>query len=77
MFEMHRPLLVQANKSYEMATISKDEFIDILKQISGQLEESIKCLQPEAEGTKEANQAKMAMKALAEVKEAIFFSDFL
>ena len=60
-----------------IGAITKDEFLSTLKKISSQLEESIKCLEPEAEGTKEAYQAKMAKKALSGIKELIFFSDFI
>jgi len=77
LFEMHRPMMVKANRDYESGDISKEEFLNTLRKISCQLEESIKCLQPEAEGTKEAYQAKLANKALKGIKELIFFSDFL
>ena len=65
------------NSFSKTGAISKEEFLNTLKKISCQLEESIKCLQPEAEGTKEAYQAKLANKALKGIKELIFFSDFL
>ena len=39
--------------------------------------EIIKCLSEEEDGSKEANQAKLASKSLAEIKEIIFFSDYL
>ena len=65
------------NSFSKTGAISKEEFLNTLKKISCQLEESIKCLQPEAEGTKEAYQAKLATKALKGIKELIFFSDFL
>ena len=77
LYEMARPLLVQANNNYETGTVSKDEFIRSLKGIAFHLEESLKCLAFEEEGTKEGNQAKCAAKSLAEVKEIIFFSDFI
>ena len=77
LYEMHRPMLIKYNKAYELGAIKKEEFIKNLKKIQASLEESIKCLLPEAEGTKEAYQAKLATKALSSVKEFIFFSDFL
>ena len=57
--------------------MSKNEFLSSLQEISRQLEESIKCLSEEEDGSKEANQAKLASKSLAEIKEIIFFSDYL
>lgn len=77
LYEMHKPMMVKANKGYQTGDITKDEFLKTLKKISIQLEESVKCLEVEADGTKEAYQAKMATKALSGVKELIFFSDFL
>ena len=77
LYEMYRPMSVQANKSYDLGQISKDDFIATLKTLSVQLEESVKCLLPEAEGTKACYQGKLAAKALTDIKEAIFFSDFL
>ena len=74
---MHRPLLITVNKAFESGSISKDNFLDELKRITAYLEESIKCLTPEAEGTKEAYQAKLAAKSLSGIKEIIFFSEFL
>ena len=74
---MHRPLLIKANKAYESGAITKEEFVKNLKKIQISLEESQKCLQPEADGTKEAYQGKMASKAMAGIKELIFFSDFI
>ena len=70
-------MLIKANKDYERNLINKAEFIAILRKLSGQLEESIKCLEPEAEGTKEKHQAGLATKALTGIKELIFFSDFI
>lgn len=77
LFELHRPLLIKANKSYASGSISKEDFIKALKKISIQLEESVKCLKVEAEGTKEAYQAQLAAKALTGIKEIVFFSDFI
>ena len=74
---MHRPMLAQATGNYENGTISKDLFLESLKNISFQLEESIKCLTDEEEGTKEGDQAKSAIKSLAEIKEILFFSEFI
>ena len=37
LYEMHRPMLVQASSNYENGTISKDEFITSLKNISLQV----------------------------------------
>lgn len=77
LYEMHRPMLIKANRDYERNHINKAEFLTILKQISAQLEESIKHLEPEAEGTKEKHQCVLASKALTSIKDLIFFSDFL
>ena len=74
---MHRPMMVLSNHLYESGKMSKKEFLSDLKRISFNLEESVKCLQTEPEGTKEALQGKLAVKALAGVKELIFFADFL
>lgn len=70
-------MLIKANKSYESGCISKDDFLVSLRNISQILEESVKCLQAEAEGTKEALQASMASKALTGIKEILFFSEFI
>ena len=77
LFDLHRPMMVQANQAYAKGEIKKDEFIQTLKKISSNLEESVKCLLPEAEGTKEAYVCQLAQKALNGIKEVIFFSDFL
>ena len=77
LYELNRTILAQSTKHYETGTISKNEFLSSLKSISSQFEESIKCLSVEEEGSKEANQAKLAAKSLAEIKELIFFSDFI
>ena len=77
LYEIHKPMMVKANRDYQTGNIKKEEFLNNLKNISCLLEESILCLQPEAEGTKEAYQAKLAKKALSGIKELIFFSDFL
>ena len=77
MYELNRAILAQSTKHYETGKISKTEFLSSLKSISSQFEESIKCLSVEEEGSKEANQAKLAAKSLAEIKELIFFSDFI
>ena len=77
LYEMNRAILAQATKHYETGEISKNDFLLSLKSISSQFEESIKCLSVEEEGSKEANQAKLAAKSLAEIKEMIFFSDFI
>ena len=77
LFDLHRPMMVQANQAYGKGEIKKDEFMQTLKKISSNLEESVKCLLPEAEGTKEAYVCQLAQKALNGIKEVIFFSDFL
>ena len=77
LYEVHRPKMIKANKAYESGDITKEEFIKTLKNIQMTLEESIQCLQPEADGTKEAHQGRLAAKAMAGIKEIIFFSDFL
>ena len=77
MFDLNRPMMVQANQAYAKGEIKKDEFMQTLKKISSNLEESVKCLLPEAEGTKEAYVCQLAQKALNGIKEVIFFSDFL
>ena len=77
LYELNRSNLAQSTKHYETGVISKSEFLSSLKSISSQFEESIKSLSVEEEGSKEANQAKLAAKSLAEIKELIFFSDFI
>lgn len=77
LYEVHRPKMIKANKAYESGDITKEEFVKTLKNIQMTLEESIQCLQPEADGTKEAHQGRLAAKAMAGIKEIIFFSDFL
>jgi hypothetical protein len=77
LYEIHRPQMVKVNNAYESGSMAKDEFIKSLRGICVQLEESIKCLETEAEGTKEAYLAKLAGKSLTGIKELIFFSDFL
>ena len=77
LYDLHRPLLIKANKAYGEGEIKKEEFIQTLKKISCSLEESVKCLLPEAEGTKENYQCQLAQKALNGIKELLFFSDFL
>ena len=74
---MHKPQLIQANMNYEKGEISKENFVSTLKKISLNLEESVKCLESEFEGTKEAHQCQLAIRSLKEVKELLFFSDFL
>jgi len=44
---------------------------------SDYLNESLRCLEVEPEGTKESSIAKLAKKALSQTKEIILFSDFL
>ena len=68
--------MIKTNKAYESGDMTKEEFVKTLKNIQMTLEESIQCLQPEADGTKEAHQGRLAAKAMAAIKELIFFSDF-
>ena len=77
LFELHKPLLIEANSMHELGNLTTPEFVCELRKIASFLEESVKCLQFEPDGTKPAHQAKWAIKALKEVKEIIFFSDFL
>merc|ERR1712156_245084 len=50
LYEMHRPMLVQASSNFENGTMSKNKFLTSLQNISLQLEESIKCLADEEDG---------------------------
>ena len=77
LYDLHRPSMLKANLAYSKGEMKKEEFLQTLKKISGQLEESVKCLLPEAEGTKEAFICQLAQKALNGIKEVIFFSEFL
>ena len=61
LYQLHYPLLFKANKAYEAGNLKKDDFMAILKKIKSSLEESQQCLQPEAEGTKEAQTVQMVM----------------
>ncbi len=70
-------MMVKVNKDLSTGQISKEDFVKTLVTIRDHLEEAVKCLEPEFDGTKEAYQCKMAQKALVNIKEIIHFSDFL
>ena len=59
LYQLHYPLLFKANKAYEAGNLKKDDFMAVLRKIKSSLEESYQCLQPEAEGTKEAQTVQM------------------
>ena len=52
-------------------------FLEELAKIQGILKESMQCLQYEAERTIEGITYKMATKALKDIGEIIFFSEFI
>ena len=69
--------MIRANKEYESGILNKNDFKNELSSIKESLETGLKCLETEANGTKEADTAKSITKALIGIKELIFFSDFL
>ena len=74
---MHYPRMIRANKEFESGILNKNGFKKELSSIKESLETGLKCLETEADGTKEADTAKSIVKALVGIKELIFFSDFL
>ena len=65
-------MVIEGNRAYEIGIITKESYIQTLKHASFLLEESLKCFKYD-----EPEQEKMVGKSLAEIKEVLFFSDFL
>ena len=59
------------------APTAKAVFLEELRNIETILKESMKCLEHEAENTVEGVTYKMAKKALTDIGEIMFFSEFI
>ena len=59
------------------APTAKAVFLEELRNIETILKESMKCLEHEAENTVEGVTYKMAKKALNDIGEILFFSEFI
>ena len=65
-------MVIEGNRAYDIGVITKETYIKTLKQACQVLEESLKCFKHD-----EPEQEKMVAKALSEIKEVLFFADFL
>lgn len=72
LFDYQHAIVTEGNRAYEIGVITKEIYIKTLKRACQLLEESMKCFKHD-----EPEQEKMVGKALSEIKEVLFFSDFL
>ena len=72
LFDYQHAIVIEGNRAYEIGVITKETYIKTLNQACQLLEESMKCFKHD-----EPEQEKMVGKALSEIKEVLFFSDFL
>ncbi len=75
--ELHKPILIKLNQDFQRGKTAKDDFIKNLRDLRASLEESVRCLEFEPEGTKEWKTMLSSKKAIAEIKDVILFADYL
>ncbi|KAK3879935.1 hypothetical protein Pcinc_015529 [Petrolisthes cinctipes] len=71
LYELHAPLLLQANKAFQNTTITKSAFLQQLQEVEGYLDQAIYCLKHEPVSSFEGEICKIAYNSVVELKKWI------